>query len=401
MKNKFYLIIVGIVILLSSCQKDYELSLANDSLDVSSEIDKDSETYLKIKELGFITDSISDIGEYYLVEGDILFPKYTLKQARTSYLIPWDKQPNITVRIDNSIPNSGDDNWRTEIQQALNDWNNINNCRINFTLTTSTTADITIRSDGGVLPNYALAAAEFPVYGQPGSQIRINLDFYSNMTMSTGQKRYNIVHELGHCIGFRHTNWYGLGEGSGSSGLHNIPGTPTTGSNPDPNSVMNGGTALNSWNGFSTHDINAAQYLFGRGRRVVLKTANGYYAQAENGGGGDANTASSNPWGWETFHLMVSPLYGEPYYVLQTIDGGYYLQAENGGGGNVVANSLNPWEWETFELIESPYDSGKYLFKAKATGLYLQAENGGGSNLVASSPNPWAWESFEIFDSWF
>jgi len=392
------------LLIFSSCQKEKIVSTNLAERSFSNPVDTNSVVYKKIKELGFSLDSITDIGDYYLVEGDVLFSKTSesqnkLKQARTNYLIPWNKQPNITVRVAASIPTSGVDNWRDEIQQAINDWNSINDCRINFTLTPNTTADITIRSDVGSLPYDVIAAAEFPLYGQPGHQIIINLDFLYNMTMSTAQKRYNIVHELGHCIGFRHTNWQALGEGSGSEGLYNIPGTPS-GYNPDPNSVMNGGTALNSWNGFSAYDIVAAQYLFGKGRRVVLETSKGYYIQAVNGGGSSADASSTNPYEFETFHLMVSPIWGEPYYVLQTI-GGYYLQAVNGGGGSVVANSLNPWEWETFELIPSPYYPGKYNLKTKKTKQYLQAVNGGGGTLNANSANPWEWESFEILDSWF
>ncbi len=76
--------------------------------------------------------------------------------------------------------------------------------------------------------------------------------------MLESQKTYNLVHELGHCIGFRHTNWYSLGEGSGSVGANQIPGSPTS----DSNSVMNGGTALNSWKGFSNWDIFSVKYLY-------------------------------------------------------------------------------------------------------------------------------------------
>lgn len=41
-----------------------------------------------------------------------------------------------------------------------------------------------------------------------------------------------------------------------------VPGTPTAGNNPDPNSVMNGGTAENSWNGFSSADITTIKRLY-------------------------------------------------------------------------------------------------------------------------------------------
>lgn len=66
-----------------------------------------------------------------------------------------------------------------------------------------------------------------------------------------------MVHELGHCIGFRHTNWLSRGEAE-MNAIH-ITGTPL---GQDPNSVMNGGTASYTWNGFSNYDIKAAQYLY-------------------------------------------------------------------------------------------------------------------------------------------
>jgi hypothetical protein len=74
-----------------------------------------------------------------------------------------------------------------------------------------------------------------------------------------------MVHELGHCIGFRHTNWLSRGEPKdndpASGDAVTIPGTP----GEDPNSVMNGGTAFTTWNGFSHYDINAAIAMYTEG----------------------------------------------------------------------------------------------------------------------------------------
>src|SRR5690606_30936465 len=114
-------------------------------------------------------------------------------------------------------------------------------------------ADITILSDGGVLPNNVIAAAEPPTSaGSAGYRIRINLDFLSNMTVSDATKKYNMAHEIGHCLGLRHTNWRDVDYDQNGNIVpaQDIPGTPIS----DPNSIMNGGTALNSWVGFSQYD---------------------------------------------------------------------------------------------------------------------------------------------------
>jgi hypothetical protein len=218
----------------------------------------------KIKSLGFADSSIVDMGNYYLVEGDITFSKDAhthqhrpggrIDQASTNSLISFSEQPNITVGIDASMPTSGTDNWRNEIATAINDWNNITDCRIRFTLTTAANPDIRILSDGGSLSNNTIAEAEFPSGGNAGFRIRVNLDFSNNANVGAAQKRYNMVHELGHCIGLRHTNWAVRGE----STANQIPNTPAT----DGNSVMNGGTANLSWNGFSPFDITAVRVLY-------------------------------------------------------------------------------------------------------------------------------------------
>ena len=228
----------------------------------------------QIKALGFSVEGIQDIGDYYLVERDVMLKKDRLKdykttltfpltipngrvdQARGNDLISYAKQRDVRVFVDSSIPTSGDDNWGNEVQQAINDINGANS-RIRMIYVTSLPADITVRSDAGSLIDlhpdgwWVLAAAEPPSSGNPGFQIRINLDTNNNMVFSSGQKRYNMAHELGHCVGFRHTNWSGLGEISATG----VTGTPNSGSNPDPSSVMNGGTALNSWVGFSAYDV--------------------------------------------------------------------------------------------------------------------------------------------------
>lgn len=227
----------------------------------------DTKILARIAEMGFNIDDVRELDNFYLVEGDIMIPKerndFITKQASTNNLVSSTNIASISVYIHPSIPNSGVDNWRNEIGQALNDWNSIHGSCVNFTLSSSPSSDIIIKSDTEWLPDETIASAGFPSNNKPYNTILINLDFDSNRNVSSGQKRRNIVHELGHCIGFRHTNWQkprnqGGDNGYVGPGANLISGTPSD----DVNSVMNGGTALHFWAGFSIYDIVAAKKLY-------------------------------------------------------------------------------------------------------------------------------------------
>ena len=84
-----------------------------------------------------------------------------------------------------------------------------------------------------------LGSAGFPTSsGAPYNQVRMNTYHYSTSTSSTNVNYIAtiIAHELGHCIGFRHTDYmnraYSCGgsaynEGSAGVGAVHISGTPT------------------------------------------------------------------------------------------------------------------------------------------------------------------------------
>lgn len=239
---------------------------------------------------GFDSTKVTDHGDFYLIEECIIIDKTALNEgdydvlkqypenahARTTNLVGGNSGTNKTIRvkIDSSIPTSGIHNWRTEIQQALQDYNSIRNFRLKFQLVTTGSYDILIRGSvpTDYLPYNTVAIASWPSNQNPGSVIIINFN-YNNQPVPSGVKRYNIVHEIGHTIGFRHTNWSLLGE------LVNYPGDPAGpgatnihGTWDQVNgSVMNGLTATHSWNGFHYLDILAFRtlYPFDAGERPI------------------------------------------------------------------------------------------------------------------------------------
>lgn len=152
---------------------------------------------------------------------------------------------------------------RNGLQQAVNHYNS-KGLRLRFTLrfATSTASDIVVyRVSGG-----AGGSAGFPSGGNPYKWVRINSGTNS---FSTAVNRHVITHEIGHCIGFRHTDWFnrsiscgsGGSEGTAGVGAVHIPGTPTTGVTSST-SVMNACFNSGSTGVFTSSDNTALNFLY-------------------------------------------------------------------------------------------------------------------------------------------
>lgn len=187
--------------------------------------------------------------------------------------------------------------------------------------------------------------------------------------------------------------------------------------------------------------------------KLHIKTANGYYAQALNGGGSEVTAKGPWPREWETFTLQSATggwadVISGGEVLLRTPDGHFltaggpggaitasatspspdaqfilvtpvgepaelghftrfglraandlYVCAEGAGGGVLAANRTAMGAWETFEALSHPEPSDCVL----TTGLrtvskvhFLQAEGGGGTGLSACGPWAREWETFDI-----
>ncbi|SNS46965.1 Dual-action HEIGH metallo-peptidase [Ekhidna lutea] len=80
-----------------------------------------------------------------------------------------------------------------------------------------------------------LGSAGFPNNCDPYGQIKMSGVLETNYGLSVNGIATIMAHEIGHCIGFRHTDYFdrsiscgsGGDEGEGSIGANHIPGTPT------------------------------------------------------------------------------------------------------------------------------------------------------------------------------
>ena len=157
---------------------------------------------------------------------------------------------------------------------ALLRYNNLD-LAINFSrVTSSSTANIIIRPEA-TLPSTTLMKAGFPSGGNPYHEIQVNPAYFNSLN-NRADAATTLAHEIGHCIGLRHTDYmnraFSCGgaaenEGPASSGATHIIGTPN---GPSENSFM-----LACSNGFdrpfTTQDIIALLELYPKKRNVYVK----------------------------------------------------------------------------------------------------------------------------------
>lgn len=245
---------------LVSCKKDAK-EPAQDAVS--------QETLNQISKLGFSTANVQKVDEGYLVEGDIILSANSLNEKPTSptLRIAGDEQYRtnnlvtglprvITVSVSGTI-SSG---FSVAVDSAIRRYNN-QNFQVSFQRVTSG-GEINIRI---VNTGQYIASAGFPTSsGDPYNEIKYAKKYttYSLTFMATV-----LTHEMGHCIGFRHTDYmnraYSCGsggnEGDGGVGAIQIPGTP---SGPDAGSWMLACLSASTNRPFNTNDLTALNYLY-------------------------------------------------------------------------------------------------------------------------------------------
>lgn len=156
---------------------------------------------------------------------------------------------------------------RTALTRAVANYNNISGMTLEFNLTFGTNfqaADMVVY-DNSINNSGNGGVAGFPnSSGQPNKFVQI----YGIEQFSTNVNEHVITHEIGHSIGFRHSDWFDRlscpsssqgNEGTGSDGAVHISGTPT---GRDLSSVMQACFSTSVSGNFNGNDITALKAMY-------------------------------------------------------------------------------------------------------------------------------------------
>jgi hypothetical protein len=216
-------------------------------------------------------------GDNYLVEGDILLTAANLSEASTSpnLRIAENEQyrttnlvknlpRTITVSVSN-LPTV----YATATSNAVARYNALG-LTIQFQIVSSGGNIQVIGFNEGPSGGYiTLGSSGFPTSaGDPYNQIQMNTNEQAYGTNPDVNYLTSVLqHEIGHCIGFRHTDYMNrafscggrhVNEGSAGIGAINIPGTPTKADAGSWMLACSSGTDRT----FNPNDVIALNYLY-------------------------------------------------------------------------------------------------------------------------------------------
>ena len=231
----------------------------------------------KLEAQGYSTQHVIKWKDGYLVEGDIYLPVAQINRNDSSTLIRIaNTEQYRTTNLITGLPRVLTVSV-TNLPAAYTDATDVAIARynaLNLRLTfqrVATNGAIDIQSGSFSDPDILGQSAGFPDASgnPPAGSILLNV---SNLGSNPDQGYLAtvIAHEIGHCIGFRHSDYFNRAysclyvspqnnEGSAGIGAINIPGTPAT---EDPNSWMLA-CSDGSDRPFNGYDVIALRYLYG------------------------------------------------------------------------------------------------------------------------------------------
>ncbi len=247
-----------------------DLSLAGFEDQIADHVDDHGVDLNRVEEIEFFyPDGTSE--PKYLLEGDIVLSKGELqdlialvasgeKQYRTNNLV--SPQTVTVIGYTGGGGNALTSKMRTALSWAVANYNALP-LNLNFTLSfsSSTNADIVVYRQPA--NSGAGGSAGFPSGGNPYKWVQI---YTGTDSYNTNVIEHVMTHEMGHCLGLRHTDYTSRAscgensnEGSSGVGAVHIPGTPT---GIDWNSIMLACFGSNEDGEFGYYDRVALEYLY-------------------------------------------------------------------------------------------------------------------------------------------
>lgn len=234
MKLKFICISL-ILIIFCGCESQFQFEQKS-----TNRLLPDKQTIDFLVSQGFKRDQIELTGDGIVIDGDQILKLEAVHTAmrkvgqsrsshfRTLFIANKVKAGFITVYIDPNVPGR----WITAINDAMAAWKKLNKTfnpsgasNVFFIRSYSANANIAITM--GHLDADRIGMSSFPdSNGSVGSSIQISNDPFIISSLNPAQLKGVMMHELGHTLGLRHTDWQCNSEPTDSYGYYYIPGTP-------------------------------------------------------------------------------------------------------------------------------------------------------------------------------
>lgn len=237
------LVAFATLLIVSSCQNNEE---------VVSEDQVSEEALQSIRKLGFSDAGVIKTDGGYIVENDIFIPENRLnevpsvsillragdeEQYRTTNVVSTGGNRTVTVYIPQGGTTGFSSTYVAALDEAIARYN-AEGLDLRFSrVTSSSGAGITFtRLSRREERQGVLGSAGFPSNGNPYNQIKMSGVLQSSYGLGVDGIATIMAHEMGHCIGFRHTDYFNRAiscggaasnEGASTVGAILIPGTPS------------------------------------------------------------------------------------------------------------------------------------------------------------------------------
>ncbi len=233
-----------------SCTSDLEEVVIKHETTLEKTKTRGLETYSSIFESdkailaahGYDTVAIMDCDSFYLVESELIFKKSRLQELREQPSTRLNYKRRIEPRFYRMHLVLFDNQYGNEsvFKEAVSEWNKLSKCCLNFSTYFETNTpnnryivNVLVQDNANSMSSSELIRVVGITNGKPGDNIYINSKYKYWSELTKEQKKYTLMHAIGHLVGLEHSSEYDTSIMQPESGL---------------------AANKNLWNGFSFED---------------------------------------------------------------------------------------------------------------------------------------------------
>ena len=211
MKKNLLFAFIALACPVMSCSVDELADEIRIKEDASVTVDTYNADMQLLSRWGYDTTSVQIFDEYYLVSNELVFYKDELKASRS---VPQTKMNAETTRLTKTQQQIRLDKSQMDVmsnsdmllEEAISEWNSIDDCNLFFSTTGAYPTEASAAIEVTSTPSFAFGSALVtvtPLIGNLNGRITINTGYYIWDYLDQDQRKYAIMHAMGHLIGLK------------------------------------------------------------------------------------------------------------------------------------------------------------------------------------------------------